>query len=69
MLSGTTVRWIWSRVGTSGRSPSSIQGKRDPACDVQTLQPEQGQEISGALRDALRELGIYARDLRPGGSH
>ncbi len=32
--------------------------------DVQTLQPEREEAISGALKDALLELGIYARDLR-----
>jgi filamentous hemagglutinin family protein len=33
--------------------------------DTQTITPERGQAISGALRDYLRDLGIYARDLRP----
>ncbi len=28
------------------------------------MTPERGQTISGALKDALNELGIYARDLR-----
>ena len=32
--------------------------------DVQTLEPEREEAISGALKDALLELGIYARDLR-----
>ncbi len=63
LLFGTTVLDLVA-VGTSGQSPSSLQGSVIPR-DVQTLQPDQGQEISGALRDALRELGIYARDLRP----
>jgi filamentous hemagglutinin family protein len=62
LLSDTTVLDLVA-VGVSGTSPSSIQGTVIPR-DVQTLSPERGQAISGALRDALRELGIYARDLR-----
>ncbi len=61
-LSNTTVLDIVAE-GISGISPSSTQGTIIPR-DVQTLQPERTQSISGALREALREIGIYARDLR-----
>ncbi len=62
LVFGTTVLDLSAR-GVSGNSPTSSQGTVIPR-DVQTLQPERNQAISGALRDALRELGIYARDLR-----
>jgi hypothetical protein len=62
LLSGATVLDLIAK-GISGTSPQSTVGTVIPR-DVQTLQPERGQAISGALRDALRELGIYARDLR-----
>jgi len=45
------------------RVPNAAQGTIVPR-DVQTLSPERSQAISGALRDYLREVGIYARDLR-----
>ena len=34
------------------------------AQELQLLAPERNEAISGALRDALQELGIYARELR-----
>jgi filamentous hemagglutinin family protein len=45
------------------RVPNAAVGTIVPR-DVQTLSPERTQAISGALRDYLREVGIYARDLR-----
>jgi len=42
---------------------ADIQGTVIPA-DVATVQLDVQWAISGALRDALNELGIYARDLR-----
>jgi filamentous hemagglutinin family protein len=61
LVSPTVVRDI--AVDGVTRVPQAASGSIIPR-DVQTLQPERGQAISGALRDALRELGIYARDLR-----
>jgi hypothetical protein len=41
---------------------SNVEGSVPPF-DTATIQPEQGETISAALRDKLVELGIYARDL------
>jgi hypothetical protein len=62
LVSSSTTLDLVAR-GISGTSPTATQGTVLPR-DVQTLSPERGQAISGALRDALRELGIYARDLK-----
>jgi hypothetical protein len=49
--------------GTTGDSPTpSAQAALIPQ-DVQTLFPERGEAISGALAEALQQLGIYARPL------
>ncbi|HVT79981.1 MAG TPA: hypothetical protein VHM90_04935, partial [Phycisphaerae bacterium] len=49
--------------GTTGDTPTpSAQAALIPQ-DVQTLFPERGEAISGALAEALQQLGIYARPL------
>ena len=50
--------------GDAGISPVATVGAVIPR-DIQTLTPEEGQSISGALRDILEQLGINARDVRP----
>jgi filamentous hemagglutinin family protein len=61
-LFGTQVLDLVAK-GTSGQPPSSLQGALIPR-EVQLITLERGTALTGALRDALRELGIYARDVR-----
>ncbi len=60
-LAGTILDLV--PTGLSGAAPSpSAQAALIPQ-DVQTLFPERGEAISGALAEALQQLGIYARPL------
>ena len=62
-FTGTTDPEVVSQVPSGIGLPPQNQVNVVPR-DIQTLQPERAAAIAGALKDALQDLGIFARDMR-----